>query len=94
MQDSQVLMVAVKDLQKRYIQRAKRKVREQGAKAGGGASGLDDKDALNDIRGKRRLLVDKADEKVAIAVQTYDLVDNHIRRLDSDLKSFVGPGER
>jgi len=28
------------------------------------------------------------DEKVALAVQTYELVDKHIRRLDMDLKKF------
>jgi len=28
------------------------------------------------------------DEKVALAVQTYELVDKHIRRLDTDLKKF------
>eukprot|EP00232_Nephroselmis_pyriformis_P018459 CAMPEP_0182875928 /NCGR_PEP_ID=MMETSP0034_2-20130328/13837_1 /TAXON_ID=156128 /ORGANISM="Nephroselmis pyriformis, Strain CCMP717" /LENGTH=113 /DNA_ID=CAMNT_0025008687 /DNA_START=155 /DNA_END=493 /DNA_ORIENTATION=- len=29
-----------------------------------------------------------ADEKVALAVQTYDLVDGHIRKLDKDLRLF------
>ncbi len=28
------------------------------------------------------------DDKVAIAIQTYELVDKHIRRLDSDLAKF------
>lgn len=30
------------------------------------------------------------DEKVLIAIQTYELVDKHIRRLDSDLARFEG----
>lgn len=30
------------------------------------------------------------DEKVQIAIQTYELVDKHIRRLDSDLARFEG----
>ena len=29
-----------------------------------------------------------ADEKVQIAIQTYELVDKHIRRLDNDLAKF------
>ena len=28
------------------------------------------------------------DDKVSLAVQTYELVDKHIRRLDSDLAKF------
>jgi hypothetical protein len=29
-----------------------------------------------------------ADDKVQLAIQTYELVDKHIRRLDSDLARF------
>ena len=29
-----------------------------------------------------------ADEKVQLAIQTYELVDKHIRRLDNDLAKF------
>lgn len=34
------------------------------------------------------LNLELADAKVALAMQTYDLIDNHIRRLDQDLKCF------
>lgn len=34
------------------------------------------------------LHVQLCDAKVSLAMQTYDLVDNHIRRLDQDLKRF------
>ncbi|EEY62406.1 uncharacterized protein PITG_14846 [Phytophthora infestans T30-4] len=30
----------------------------------------------------------KLDEKIAIAAQSYDIVDHHIRRLDRDLESY------
>lgn len=30
------------------------------------------------------------DDKVQLAIQTYELVDKHIRRLDSDLARFEG----
>ena len=36
--------------------------------------------------GKRRVAL--ADEKVALAQQAYDLVDQHIARLDRDLRAF------
>ncbi len=32
--------------------------------------------------------LDLCDQKVALAVQTYETVDKHIRQLDSDLKRF------
>jgi len=43
---------------------------------------------MQQIRGKYQKCLEYADERVAIAVQTYELVDKHIRRLDSDLKKF------
>jgi hypothetical protein len=32
--------------------------------------------------------IDLGDQKVALAVQTYETVDKHIRQLDSDLTQF------
>eukprot|EP01117_Protostelium_nocturnum_P018669 TRINITY_DN7853_c0_g1_i1.p1 TRINITY_DN7853_c0_g1~~TRINITY_DN7853_c0_g1_i1.p1 ORF type:complete len:229 (+),score=80.91 TRINITY_DN7853_c0_g1_i1:79-765(+) len=40
------------------------------------------------IRDDIRQCLELADEKIALAVQTYELVDKHIRKLDSDLKKF------
>ena len=31
----------------------------------------------------------QGDDKVSIAIQTYEMVDKHIRRLDSDLVSYL-----
>eukprot|EP01114_Cavostelium_apophysatum_P020858 TRINITY_DN7109_c0_g1_i1.p1 TRINITY_DN7109_c0_g1~~TRINITY_DN7109_c0_g1_i1.p1 ORF type:complete len:221 (+),score=39.82 TRINITY_DN7109_c0_g1_i1:204-866(+) len=40
------------------------------------------------IRSDLKQCLELGDEKVALAVQTYELVDKHIRRLDMDLKKF------
>lgn len=40
------------------------------------------------IQEAHKACLDVADHKVALASQTYDLVDSHIQRLDKDLKKF------
>jgi len=40
------------------------------------------------IRADLKQALQLGDEKVALAVQTYELVDKHIRKLDTDLKKF------
>jgi uncharacterized protein Smg (DUF494 family) len=46
------------------------------------------KDTVRQIREDLQTCIQYADEKVNLAVQTYDLVDKHIRRLDQDLRKF------
>ena len=46
-------------------------------------------DALKDRRSKRQRVIQKMDEKVAIASQSYDIIDHHIRRLDQDLEAYA-----
>ena len=43
---------------------------------------------MEEIRTYYRHCLEFADEKVALAVQTYRMVDKHIQRLDGDLKKF------
>jgi len=43
---------------------------------------------LKQIRQDHKTCLEYGDEKVALAVQTYELVDKHIRDLDRDLKKF------
>lgn len=88
--DSQSLLQEIKSMQTDYIDKARKRVK---AKAGGGAVGnlaeiAEDKTALEALKKKRATAHAQADEKVAIAKQTYELVDNYIRRLDDDLRSF------
>ncbi|PRP85308.1 hypothetical protein PROFUN_06910 [Planoprotostelium fungivorum] len=40
------------------------------------------------IRNDLKQCLELADEKIQLAVQTYELVDKHIRKLDQDLKKF------
>lgn len=40
------------------------------------------------IEADKKKWVDLAEEKISLAVQAYDLVDDHIRRLDKDLRKF------
>ncbi|OQR86876.1 hypothetical protein ACHHYP_20438 [Achlya hypogyna] len=44
---------------------------------------------LASLKAKRHLVIQKMDEKVAIASQSYDLIDHHIRRLDNDLANYT-----
>ncbi|CAH0491381.1 unnamed protein product [Peronospora farinosa] len=44
---------------------------------------------LESLKEKHALVVQKLDEKIAIAAQSYDIVDHHIRRLDRELESYV-----
>lgn len=43
--------------------------------------------AIQDLFNKAK---EYGDDKVQLAIQTYELVDKHIRRLDSDLARFEG----
>lgn len=44
---------------------------------------------LKSLKEKHALVVQKLDEKIAIAAQSYDIVDHHICRLDRELESYV-----
>ncbi|XP_012257962.1 inhibitor of growth protein 4 [Athalia rosae] len=46
------------------------------------------KDQLNHIQSLFNKAKEYGDDKVQLAIQTYELVDKHIRRLDSDLARF------
>ena len=49
---------------------------------------VENEEGLAGIKAKRQVAAQKLDEKIAIATQIYDLVDHHIRRLDSDLSNY------
>lgn len=46
------------------------------------------KEKINTIQGLFNKAKEYGDDKVQLAIQTYELVDKHIRRLDSDLARF------
>ncbi|XP_046668253.1 inhibitor of growth protein 5 [Homalodisca vitripennis] len=46
------------------------------------------KEKMNDIMAQFNKAKEYGDDKVQLAIQTYELVDKHIRRLDSDLARF------
>jgi len=48
----------------------------------------DNEEEEQNIKSSLKSCIELSDEKVALAVQTYELVDKHIRRLDTDLKKF------
>ncbi|KAJ6645808.1 Inhibitor of growth protein 4 [Pseudolycoriella hygida] len=48
------------------------------------------KEKLKGIQDSFNLAKEYGDDKVQLAIQTYELVDKHIRRLDSDLARFEG----
>nr|CCA20127.1 AhpC/TSA family Redoxin putative [Albugo laibachii Nc14] len=45
-------------------------------------------ETLKLLKEREQNVIQKLDEKVAIAAQSYELVDHHIRRLDQDLEAF------
>ncbi|GLV37862.1 Inhibitor of growth family member 5 [Carabus blaptoides fortunei] len=51
-------------------------------------SAEDKKEQLNKIQNLFNKAKEYGDDKVQLAIQTYELVDKHIRRLDSDLARF------
>jgi len=57
-------------------------------KRGAKDTSVTDDRALQKIRDDFKRAIEMSDEKIELAVQTYELVDKHIRRLDSDLKRF------
>jgi len=72
---AQELIEKVEKNTKNYLKNAKRPRKD------------DDEDE-QDIKTDLKTCIELSDEKVALAVQTYELVDKHIRRLDTDLKKF------
>lgn len=48
------------------------------------------RDKLKGIQDKYNKGKQLGDDKVQLAIQTYELVDKHIRRLDADLQRFEG----
>jgi len=73
--ESQELVEKAEKVSKAYLRIAKRS-REVNEKEESG------------IKTDLKKAMELGDEKVNLAVQTYDLVDRHIRRLDHDLKKF------
>lgn len=45
-------------------------------------------ESIEQLKSELQTCLECSDEKVALAIATYDLVDKHIRRLDQDLKKF------
>ncbi|EGZ14125.1 hypothetical protein PHYSODRAFT_511954 [Phytophthora sojae] len=90
------LLDELKESQKAYLTGARQKVLERCADSTKGEPteqelreliGADDEIAK--LQEKHALVVQKLDEKVAIAAQSYDIVDHHIRRLDRDLENYA-----
>lgn len=50
---------------------------------------VDTDEHLDKLRETHTRVVQKLDEKIAIAAQSYDIVDHHIRRLDQDLEAYA-----
>uniref|UniRef100_A0A1B6DWI8 Inhibitor of growth protein n=1 Tax=Clastoptera arizonana TaxID=38151 RepID=A0A1B6DWI8_9HEMI len=46
------------------------------------------REKMNDIQSQFNKAKEYGDDKVQLAIQTYELVDKHIRRLDNDLQRF------
>ncbi|GMF20885.1 unnamed protein product [Phytophthora lilii] len=95
-QTSYPLLEELKTAQKAYLTSARQKVLARCADTTKGEAteqelreliGADA--ALQTLQEKHARVVQKLDEKIAIAAQSYDIVDHHIRRLDRDLESYA-----
>ncbi|KAE8901946.1 hypothetical protein PF005_g26121 [Phytophthora fragariae] len=90
------LLEELKTTQKAYLTRARQKVLDRCADTTKGEATeqelralIEADDAVKTLQDKHALVVQKLDEKIAIAAQSYDIVDHHIRRLDRDLESYA-----
>uniref|UniRef100_A0A6B2LGE0 Inhibitor of growth protein n=1 Tax=Arcella intermedia TaxID=1963864 RepID=A0A6B2LGE0_9EUKA len=50
--------------------------------------------SIEELKGQLQDCIDRGEEKIKIAGQSYEVVDKHIRRLDQDLKKFEQELER
>ncbi|XP_034097963.1 inhibitor of growth protein 5 isoform X3 [Drosophila albomicans] len=69
---------------------AKDFMRKLTSENGGAMSEEDRKERLEDIKALFGKAKEYSDDKVQLAIQTYELVDKQIRRLDNDLARFEG----
>ena len=88
-----ILLEDLRNTQGTYLKTAKERVRElYKTKLHPSEDELkqivENEEGLAGIKAKRQVAAQKLDEKIAIASQIYDLVDHHIRRLDSDLSNY------
>jgi hypothetical protein len=84
-----------------YLREARKKVMERFAESSQGKKNEpteeelkqlveeDEEEILKKLTSKRQRVVQKLDEKIAIASQSYDIIDHHIRRLDQDLEAYA-----
>jgi hypothetical protein len=77
------------DTEKKFLQSAKKKLKEKGDEPGAIPKQIaDDPAALAEIDLKRAKCYQMADEKIAIADQTAEMVEVHMTRLRNDLIAF------
>lgn len=95
-QTSYPLLDELKSAHREYLIAARKKVMERCADTERGEPDeqelreLVEADAtLEKLQAKHQRVVQKLDEKIAIAAQSYDIVDHHIRRLDQDLDAYA-----
>ncbi|OWZ21633.1 AhpC/TSA family Redoxin [Phytophthora megakarya] len=90
------LLEELKTTQKAYLTSARQKVLARCADATKGEATeqelrelIEADEMVQTLQEQHALVVQKLDEKIAIAAQSYDIVDRHIRRLDRDLESYA-----
>lgn len=95
-QTSYPLIEELKNAHKEYLLAARKKVMARCAEK---AKSEPDEQELRELveadatleflKAKHQRVIQKLDEKIAIAAQSYDIVDHHIRRLDQDLDAYA-----
>ncbi|KAI3743108.1 hypothetical protein L1987_60811 [Smallanthus sonchifolius] len=81
---------SLQGIQRQNEQRCLQEIEEfkEGIKSGNVATGTSLNKFLDEAQDEQKHAIRIADEKVALAVQAYDLVDAHIQQLDQYLKKF------
>ena len=94
-EDSYTLIEDLRGAQKEYLTTARAQVQELYTQKSGQEpteeelrQATENEELYTALKSKRQMAIQKLDEKVAIAAQMYDLVDHHIRRLDTDLANY------
>lgn len=87
--DSNDLLTEIKELQKSYIAKARRRIRDRSARGGGNLAELaEDRPALEELKAKRRHARQRADERINNIAQLRRMINYHAGVLDANLLLF------
>lgn len=86
--DSSELLNDIKELQKTYVNKARRRVRDRAGRGMNLAAVAEDKAGLAEIRHKRNTATQRADERVKLTSLLHEMIAYQIQYLDKNMAKF------